>query len=68
MRRYGTNDITNAPVLKQVLVHSNNGPLHIFQVETENVRINEVWLKTIAYNIKQLAHRKVRLAIKRGEL
>jgi transposase len=29
---------------------------------------NEVWLKTIAYNIKQLVHRKVRLAMKRGEL
>ena len=29
---------------------------------------NEVWLKTIAYNIKQLAHRKVRLTIRRGEL
>lgn len=29
---------------------------------------NEVWLKTIAYNIRQLTHRIVRLSVSRGEL
>ena len=29
---------------------------------------NEVWLKTISYNVRQLTHRLVRLAVARGEL
>jgi len=29
---------------------------------------NEVWLKTIGYNIRQLIHRTIRLAVIRGEL
>ena len=29
---------------------------------------NELWLKTIGYNIRQLIHRTIRLAVKRGEL
>jgi len=29
---------------------------------------NEIWLKTIGHNIRQLIHRTVRLAIARGEL
>lgn len=31
-------------------------------------QVNELWLKTIGYNIRQLVHRTVRLAVKRGEL
>jgi len=29
---------------------------------------NEIWLKTIGYNIRQLIHRKIRLEVRRGEL
>ncbi len=29
---------------------------------------NETWLKTIGYNIRQLIHRTIRLAVTRGEL
>jgi transposase len=29
---------------------------------------NEIWLKTIGYNIRQLIHRTIRLAVTRGEL
>jgi hypothetical protein len=31
-------------------------------------QVNELWLKTIGYNIRQLVHRTVRLAVQRGEL
>ena len=29
---------------------------------------NEIWLKIIGYNIRQLIHRKIRLDVRRGEL
>lgn len=68
MKKHGINNTTNTPIKKQDLAHSNNKPTPTFQVETENVKTIETRLKTIGYNIRQLIHRTIRLAVTRGEL